>query len=451
MALELIKSNSSVAALKAGDGRLSDGGGLYILPAVNGGRHGWRYDYSFEGKRQTISLGVYPDVGLKEARELAREARRQVAAGINPSTARKQQRAVRAVQRETERRLQAGEPAVGSFEEVARRWFDVKQSEWVDEYSSKVIRRLELHVFPYIGNAAIGSIQAPDILKVCRRVESQGTLETAHRALEHCSNVFRFAIAEGAIQSDPCRDLRGALRKPISKHFAAVTKPDQLAALLKATYAYHGTFVVCSALKLAPMLMLRPGELRQARWEEFDLDNAMWMVPSMRMKRSKEQKEKGEAHFVSLPRQAVQILEELFALTGRTGFVFPAEGREGRTMSNGTINAALRVLGYSADVITGHGFRATARTLIAEVLGYDPAVVELQLAHEVKDANGTAYNRAEFILKRSEMMQLWADYLDELREDRAQHRPHAVLPDFKPVTARLASDGSTSHATVAST
>jgi integrase len=437
MALELIKSDRVIEALKAGAGRLSDGGGLYILPALNGGQHGWRFDYSFEGRRQTISLGVFPDVGLRLARERARKAREKVAAGVNPSAERKQQRAAVAVQIEAERRIKAGESPVGSFEEVARRWYEVTKAQWVDGYGSKVIRRLEIHVFPYMGTRMITSIEAPDVLAVCRRVEAQGTLETAHRALEHCSNVFRFAIAENAVKSDPCRDLRGALRKPIAGHFAAITNPRELADLLRATHAYHGTFVVRSALQLAPMLLLRPGELRQARWEEFDLDNAMWFVPSERMKRSKVQKEDGDPHYVPLAKQAVAILEDLFLLTGRSGFVFPAEGRTGRTMSNGTVNAALRVLGYSGDVVTGHGFRATARTLIAEVLGFDAAVVELQLAHEVQDENGSAYNRTEFILKRQEMMQAWANYLEELREDRADHRRHAVLPEFTPVTKRL--------------
>jgi integrase len=437
VALELIKSERVIEALKPGAGRLSDGGGLYLLPAASGGRHGWRFDYSYQGRRQTISLGVFPDVGLRVARERAQQARAQVAEGINPSADRKEHRAAAAVQAETQRRVKAGEAPLGSFEEVARRWFEVTESRWVEDYSSKVIRRLEIHVFPYIGKLPMASIKPKDVLDLCRRVESQGAVETAHRALEHCSNVFRFAIAEGHLQSDPCRDLRGALCKPVSKNFAAITEPRELAQLLKAIHQYHGTHVVRSALQLAPMLMLRPGELRQARWEEFDLDNGICFVPSKRMKRLKEQKENGDPHFVPLPTQAVAILEDLFLLTGRTGFVFPAEGRKGRSMSNGTVNAALRVLGYSGDEMTGHGFRATARTLIAEVLGLDEAAIELQLAHEVKDANGRAYNRTQFVLKRQEMMQAWADYLDELRQDRADHRRHAVLPEFRPVTMRL--------------
>jgi integrase len=439
MALELIKNDRVIEALEPGAKRLTDGGGLYLLPAANpGGQHGWRFDYTFEGRRKTISLGIFPAVNLADARQKALNARKQLARGINPSDERKAAKAAQAVQREAERRALAGEAPIGSFEEVARRWYANHVDDWTASYAPKVLRRLEIHVFPYIGARPIASIEPPAVLEVCRRIEAQGTLETAHRALEHCSNVFRLAIAEHLLRSDPCRDLRGALKKPRAKRFAAITDPAKLAGLLKATYAYEGTMVVRAALKLAPMLFLRPGELRQAKWEEFDLDNGMWFVPSMRMKRVKAEKEDGAPHYVPLPKQAVEILEELFCLTGRSGFVFPAEGRPGRTMSNGTVNAALRTLGYSGDVVTGHGFRATARTLIADVLSMDVDAVEMQLAHEVKDANGDAYNRAEYILKRQTIMQAWADYLDELREDRADLRRHAVLPAFKPVTLRLA-------------
>ncbi len=419
--------------------RISDGGGLYLLPAKDGrGRHLWRMDYTFTGLRKTLSFGPYPEVGLASAREKAATARALVYRGTDPSAKRQADRAAVLAAREAERLRDAGLPQVGSFEEVARRWYAKNESKWMDSYAPKVIRRLEMHAFPYIGAKAISAIDPPAILEVCRRVEEQGLVETAHRLLEHCSNVFRFAIPERLVPSDPCRDLRGLLKQPVSKHFAAVTNPRELAGLLRAMYAYHGTMVVRCALQLQPMLFLRPGELRQARWEEFDLDNGMWFVPSARMKRTKEQKLNGDDHFVPLPRQAVAILEELFCLTGGTGFVFPAEGRPGRTMSNGTVNAALRVLGYPADVVTGHGFRATARTLIAEVLSLDSDVVEMQLAHKVKDLNGNAYNRTEFILKRQSTMQAWADYLDELREDRADHRRHAALPAFTPVTSRLA-------------
>jgi integrase len=302
-------------------------------------------------------------------------------------------------------------------------------------YSSKVIRRLELHAFPRFGQTPIGSITPVTVLEACRAVERNDTLETAHRLREHCSCVFRFAIAEGADLRDPCQDIRDALRRPVVKHFAAVTKPQPLAVLLRAIDAYSGSFVVRSALQLAPMLLLRPGELRQARWEEMDLDNGLFYVPSARLKRTKAEKETGQPHFVPLAKQAVQILEALFRHTGHTGLVFPAEGRTGRCMSDNTLNAALRAMGYTKEVATAHGFRATARTLIVEMLEYPESVVEMQLDHAVKDANGTAYNRTEFIHKRIQMMTDWANYLEDLKSGKSKVQPSA-LPEFRPVTLR---------------
>ncbi len=436
MALELITSEQVIKNIALG-GRVFDGGGLYLLAAKKStGQHGWRFDYPFEGKRKTISLGTYPAVDLKMARERASEARKQVAAGINPSELRKQKRAVIVAKVEAERRVSEGLPVVGSFEDVARRWFETRKKSWMESYSSKVIRRLEIHVFPFIGHMPIASIEPIHLLEMCRRIEKQGTVETSHRALEHSSNVFRFGIAETLLKTDPCRDLRGALEKPTPQHFAAITKPRPLAELLKAIDGYHGSMIVRSAMKLMPMLFLRPGELRKATWDEIDLPNGLFFVSSMRMKRTKQQKETGEPHFVSLPRQAVDILWDLHALTGRGEFVFPAEGRSGRPMSDGTVNAALRSMGYSSETVTAHGFRATARTLLAEALSIEPAVVELQLAHEVKDPNGTAYNRAEYIEKRRAMMQVWANYLDQLRDGTADFRSHAALPEFRPMTLR---------------
>lgn len=436
MALELITSEQVIKSIKPG-GRVFDGGGLYLLAAkTSAGLHGWRFNFTFEGLRKTISLGIYPTVDLKMARERASEARRQVAMGINPSEERKQKRAIIVERVEAARRVSEGLPALGSFEEVARRWFETKCKGWMESYSSKVIRRLEIHVFPFIGHMPIASVEPIHLLDMCRSIQKQGTIETAHRALEHSSNVFRFGIAETRLKTDPCRDLRGALEKPITTHFSAITKPRPLADLLRAIDGYHGSRVVRSALRLTPMLMLRPGELRKAKWEEIDLETGQFFVSSMRMKRVKQQKETGDPHFVSLPKQAIGILWELYDLTGRGEFVFPAEGRPGRCMSDGTINAALRSMGYSGDMVTAHGFRATARTLLAEALSIDPAVVELQLAHEVKDANGTAYNRTEYIKKRMVMMQAWADYLDQLRSGTADFSSHAELPEFRPMTVR---------------
>lgn len=348
---------------------------------------------------------------------------------------RKQAKQQSELQQENARRAKEGLPALGSFEEVARRWFEVKRGQWMESYSYKVIRRLELHAFPRFGHLPMAAITPQTILEACRAVERNDTLETAHRLREHCARVFRFAIAEGADLRDPCADIRDALKLPPVKHHAAITRPEPLGALLRAIETYPGSFVVRSALRLAPLLMLRPGELRQALWEEFDLDNGLFYVPSSRLKRTKYEKENGQPHLVPLAPQAVAILEELFKQTGHTGRVFPCEGRKGRFLSDNTLNAALRSLGYDAETVTAHGFRATARTLIVEVLEFPEAVVEMQLDHAVKDTNGRAYNRTEFVLKRIEMMKAWADYLDELKSGRSRYR-NPVLPEFRPVSQR---------------
>jgi integrase len=271
-------------------------------------------------------------------------------------------------------------------------------------------------VFPYIGRSAVGAVTAPELLAVLRRIETRGVIETAHRAHESCSQVFRFAVAEGLAQSDPARDLKGQLRKPQAQHFAAITKPARLAELLRAIDGYAGTPVVRAALYLAPLLLLRPGELRHAQWPEIDLAGATWTVPPHRMKREKTGKRDGPPHIVPLPRQAVAVLTELQPLTGGCAWVFRGERHHDRPMSENTVNAALRAMGFPADEATGHGFRATARTMLAERLGVDVAVIEAQLAHSVSDSLGRAYNRTEFLDQRRTMMQAWADYLDRLRK-----------------------------------
>ena len=436
MALELIKGERAIQALKQGAKRLNDGGGLYLLPFSRGEAHYWRLDYTHEGRRKTLSLGVHPDVDLPMAREKAAKARATLTSGLNPSQERLQIRSAQIASIETEKRAKAGLALEGSFEAVARRWFAVKKDQWVDSYSSKVIRRLELHGIPRFGRNPLEMITPKMILDACRAVEANDTLETAHRLREHCSSVFRFAIAEGADLRDPCQDIRDALKRPPVRHFPAITKPDELAHLLRCIENYAGTFVVRSALQLAPMLMVRPGELRLARWEEFDLDHGLWYVPSIRMKRTKDQKHNGHPHLVPLATQAVAILEKLFVKTGETGQVFPAVGRPGRFMSENTLNKAMRLMGYASSQTTAHGFRATARTLVVEMLQIPESVVEAQLAHAVKDANGTAYNRTEFIKLRVEMMQTWANYLEDLRMERSSIS-HPVLPRFTPVSSRI--------------
>jgi integrase len=397
--------------------RLSDGNGLYLLTFVNGGSHGWRLDYTYRTVRKTISLGTYPETSLKLAREKAAQARSEVAAGINPSEKRKADKEKDKDDRELQIAVASGVALPGTFESLAREWFALKSPNWSLGYGEKVMRRLEADVFPWIGKRAIHAIAPPEMLEVLRRVEARGVIETAHRVKESCGQVFRYAIMVGKATSDPSRDLKDALKKPNPKNFAAIISPDKLAELLRAIDGYSGTYIVRTALKLAPMLMLRPGELRFANWSEFDLKNGIWTIPSNRMKRIKEKKEKGEPHIVFLPRQAVMLLQDLKPLTGPNGYVFRGEYKHDRAMSENTINAALRRMGYDTQKeVTGHGFRATARTMLEEQLKWDPKIMEAQLAHSVSDSLGTSYNRTQFLEQRKEMMQVWADYLDGLRK-----------------------------------
>lgn len=414
----MILTDAHLRGIKAQDPRkrLTDGGGLYLLLFVKGGSHAWRFDYTHEGKRKTLSLGTYPDTGLSLARRKADEARRLLAEGINPSTARKEARTAIVQALEGERRADAGLPALGSFEEVARSWFDVQRGDWAATYANKVIRRLELYAFPYIGRRPVGEITPPELLAVLRRLEARGVVETAHRVRDTCSQVFRFAVAEGRVTSDPARDLAGALRTHQTKHIPAITEPARFGELLRAIDGCRGIPATREGLKLAALLFLRPGaELRAAEWSEFDLDAALWSVPASRMKRRKHAKENGPPHLVPLPRQAVEILRELRRLTGHQRFVFQGVRDRSKTISENTLNAALSALGFGPDEMRMHGFRAAARTMLAERLNFDDKVIEAQLAHAVPDALGRAYNRTQFFEQRRAMLQTWADYLDKLR------------------------------------
>lgn len=421
MARALIPSDVSIRSIKPGDPRkrLTDGDGLYLLLFVKGGAHGWRFDYTFNGRRKTLSLGTYPETGLKLARDKAEAARRLVATGVDPSDARKADKTARRAEQLARDREAAGLPPVGSFEQIAREWYETRKADWAASYGDKIIRRLEVDVFPWVGKRPIDSITPPELLEVLRRIEKRGAIETAHRALENCGQVFRYAVAAGRAPSNPARDLKDALRKPVVQHFPAITDPKRLGQLLRACDGYQGTHVVRAALRLQPMLLLRPGELRQAQWAEFDLDAAMWTVPAARMKRERSGKLHGKPHLVPLPKQAVETLRELHALTGPQGYVFRGERHHDRPMSDAAINAALRAMGFAQAEVTAHGFRATARTILAERLGVAEAVIEAQLAHSVRDSLGRAYNRTEFIKERKKMLQQWANYLDQLRAGAA--------------------------------
>ena len=373
--------------------RMFDGGGLYLEVSPAGGKL-WRLKYRIAGKEKRLSMGTYPDVGLKDARERRDAARKLLANGVDPGENRKVQKAARL------------ERDANSFEVIAREWFAKNRDTWAVSHSDKIIIRLENDVFPWLGGKAIAEITASDVLSVIRRIEGRGTLDTAHRSKGNISQVMRYAIATGRAERDPCPDLRGAL-PPINKsNFASITDPVKVAELLRAMEAFSGTFVVKSALLLAPLLFVRPGELRKAEWAGFDLDKAEWRYLVTKTKTE---------HLVPLAKQAVAILRELHALTGQGRYVFPGRDPQ-RSMSEAAVNAALRRMGYDTKTeITGHGFRAMARTILHEELHQKPEVIEHQLAHSVSDALGTAYNRTKFLKERKAMMQLWADYLDKLK------------------------------------
>lgn len=397
-------SDTAIRNAKPGDKtrKLADEKGLYLEVRPEGGKW-WRLRYRFGGKEKLLSLGVYPDVGLAAARGRRDEARKLLASGADPSAARKAEKASQSTAQ------------ANTFEPIAREWYATKKDGWAASYGEKIIRRLEVDVFPYIGRTPVAEVTPLQLLEVLRRIEQRGVVETAHRALENCGQVFRYAIATGRATSNPGRDLKDALKRPQPTHFPAITKPDRLGELLRAIHGYAGTHVVRAALQLAPMLLLRPGELRHAEWSEFDLDAATWVVPAARMKREKTGKLHGLPHLVPLPTQAVSVLRALHQLTGHARYVFRGERHHDRPMSENTVNAALRAMGFPADEMTGHGFRATARTLLHERLGIAPEVIEAQLAHTVQDNLGRAYNRTEFLDQRRAMLQVWADWLDRLR------------------------------------
>mgnify|MGYP000867187118 CR=1 FL=1 len=364
----------------------------------------WQWRIRTAKGETTVSYGSYPDVGLAEARAHHKQAREQKRSGIDPNKAKR------------DAKHELADALTNSFEAVTREWFATRKDEWSTSYGDKILRRMEVDIFPYIGKTPIADIGPNELLTVLRRIEKRGVIETAHRALENCGQVLRYAVATGRISSDPSRDLKGALKKPNVKHMAAITDLGQLAVLLRTLDGYAGTPIVRAALAISPILMLRPGELRFARWEEFDLEGATWTIPAIRMKREKDGKLNGNSHMVPLPKQVVTVLRELHQLTGPKGYVFPGQRDHERPMSENTVNAALRGMGYDTQKdITGHGFRATARTILDEHVGIDRAVIEAQLAHSVADSLGRAYNRTEFLVQRRKMLQVWADYLENLR------------------------------------
>ena len=372
--------------------KVFDERGLFLIVTPTGGKW-WRLKYRFDNKEKLLSLGVYPDVSLKAARIRRDELRTLLANGIDPGVHRKVMESAR-----TDR-------AANSFEVIAREWFAKHSPNWAASHSEKIIQRLGKDIFPWIGGRPIAEISAPEVLAVLRRIENRGALDTAHRAQQNCGQIFRYAVADGRAQRDPCGDLRGALPPVKQNHFASITEPAAVGELLRAIDGFRGTFVVQCALRLAPLFFVRPGELRKAEWAHFDLDKAEWRYLASKTKTE---------HLVPLASQAVAILHELHALTGHGRYVFPGRDPQ-KPMSEAAVNAALRRMGYDTKTeITGHGFRAMARTILHEEIGIAPEIIEHQLAHRVRDSLGTAYNRTKFIKERRAMMQRWADYLNEL-------------------------------------
>lgn len=408
----------AIRKVKPGDKprKLSDGGGMYLELHPNGSRY-WRLKYRFEGREKRLSLGVYPEVGLAEARRLRDEARKVLAEGGDPSQKRQVEKAERAAQAESQALADAGKPVPGTFEFVAREWLATVHDAKVSEGHAERTRiRFEQDVFPWLGRRPIADIDAPELLQVLRKVEARGAIETTHRIKDACGQVFRYGIACGVCARNPAVDLKDALRPVPARHHAAIVDPKRGGELLRDMTSYAGQPVTRAALALSALLLLRPGELRQLEWAWVDLDAATVTIPGELMKRSKEDKANGPPHIVPLAPQALAILRELQALTGTKRYVFPSLHTGERPMSENTVNVALRRMGYDRETMTAHGFRAMARTMIAERLGVPAEVIEAQLAHAVGDSLGRAYNRTQFLEQRREMMVKWADYIDQIRD-----------------------------------
>lgn len=375
--------------------KLADGGGLYLEITPKGQKR-WRYRYYFEGREKLISLGTYPEISLKEARERHFEARKQLANGINPSAARK-----------AEKVAQAG---TDSFEAVAREWHSKHTHMWTEKHAAQILRRLELNIFPWLGKKPINKITPPELLEVLRRMENRGALETAHRVQASCDQIFSYAIATFRAERNPVSDIKGAIPPTKKKHLASITDPVKIGELLRAIDAYEGSFIVKSALQLAPLVFVRPKELRHAEWAEIDIEKAEWRIPAEKMKAR-------ELHIVPLSRQAIEVLERIRPLTGQGAaarYVFPSPRTLARPMSDNGVLSALRRMGYAKEEMTGHGFRSMASTLLNEQ-GWNRDAIERQLAHAERNGVRAAYNYAEYLPERCKMMQAWADYLDSLR------------------------------------
>jgi integrase len=375
--------------------KLADEKGLYLYITTQGGKL-WRFDYRYEGKRKTLSFGVYPDVGLSDARGKRDDARKLIAAGGDPSAQRKALKAANV------------ERAANSFEVIAREWHQTHMADKTEDHAKRTLTRLEKDVFPWMGARTLADIEAPEILAVLRRIEQRGANELAHNVKRTIGQVFRFAIATGRASRNPVPDLQGALKPVVVEHYAAITDPVKIGELLRAVDGYTGELATRCAFRLSFLVMLRPGEVRKAEWQEINTERKEWRIPAHKMKMREE-------HIIPLSQQAIEIFEEIRPLTGHGRYVFPSVRTLERPMSENTITGALRRLGYTGNEMTAHGFRAMASTRLNEAHLFHADAIERQLAHGERDSVRAAYHRAQYLPERVKMMQWWADYLDALK------------------------------------
>lgn len=402
--LKSIKSSGKIE-------RFYDDRGLYLELSAAGGKH-WRWKYRFDGKEKRLSLGAWPDVSLKEAREARDRARIILQDGEDPGA---------------KNRKKAASSAAGrTFESVAREWVADRLEVWSQRHSETVIDRLVANVYPEIGGMVIATVGPTDVLRLVKKIESRGAGEVAKRVLGICSQIFRFAVASQLVPSDPCRDLAGALAPRLKRNFAALTTPEEAGELMRRIEEYQGTAVVRSALVFSALTFCRPGSIRHAEWNEIDYGTRLWIIPAAKMKLAKEMKLRKEPHLVPLADQALELLSKVHHFTGRGRYIFPNPRNKDLPMSENAVNVAIRRMGYSQEQMTAHGFRAMASSLLNEA-GQRPDVIEAQLAHTSADKIRAIYNRAQYMEERRRLMQSWADYLDSLRESAtlkaARHTP----------------------------
>jgi len=383
-------TDTSIKALKPKlhQYKLSDSNGLYLLIKPSGQKF-FRFDFKFEGKRQTLSIGIYPQFSLKAARQKVVEAKSSIKDGISPIVKNKTKQ------------------AVNTFGVIATEWLNKQKTVWKDTHTATVQQRIKDYILPALGDKEIATITTTEILSALRDIENKGIFETAHRVKQVVGQIFRYAIITGRADRDPSSDLRGALTPVRTQNFATITDPKEIGGLLRAIDGYSGSYIVKCALQFAPLVFVRPGELRHAEWKEFDFKNALWKIPAEKMKM-------GRVHIVPLSTQAMAILEALKRVTGSDRYLFPSIRTTARPMSENTINAALRRMGFEKTEMTGHGFRAMASTLLYEN-GFESQIIEMQLAHAEQNAVRAAYNHAQFLEKRKNMIQWWADYIDSLK------------------------------------